>query len=108
VIVSADASGNLINATDTASTIVLGRAPRRMINTSGSPAKINPKAYVEAGVFKFGTTGGNALTIADIGKNACVLDNQTVVRAAGTTNSIVAGTVEAIDEDGGIWVKMGL
>ena len=77
-----------------------------MTITVRAAAKINPKASVEAGVFKFFTTGVNAITAADVGKTCCVLDNQTVVRAAGTSNSIVAGTVDSIDPDGGIWVKV--
>jgi hypothetical protein len=28
-----------------------------------------------------------------------------VVRQAGTANAILAGTVDSIDPDGGIWVK---
>ncbi len=106
VLVATNANGELLNAADTAALTVQGRAAQRMANTGGAAAKVTPKARVEAGVFKFGTTGGNALTAADVGKNAYVLDNQTVVRAAGTTNSIIAGTVDSIDPDGGIWVKV--
>lgn len=107
-LVAANANGELRPAADVAATTVVGVAQRRMTNTTGAAAKNALPAKVAAGVFKFVTTGGNALTAADIGKNACVLDDQTVVRAAGTTNSIVAGTVESIDPDGGIWVKVGL
>lgn len=107
-LVSTDASGNLGPASDTAATTVVGVAMRKMANATGAPAKVVPPAKVAAGIFKFVTTGGNALTAADIGKNACVLDDQTVVRAAGTTNSIVAGRVDSIDPDGGIWVAINL
>lgn len=105
VLTATNAAGELVNAADTAGLTVQGRAPRRMANTTGAAAKLKPAANVEAGVFKWATTGANALTAADIGKNACVLDNQTVVRAAGTVNAIVAGTVDSIDPDGGVWVK---
>lgn len=107
-LVAANANGELRPAADVAAITVVGVAQLKMVNTTGAAAKCTPKARVAAGVFKFATTGGNALTAADIGKNACVLDDQTVVRAAGTTNAIVAGTVESIDPDGGIWVKVGL
>lgn len=106
VLVATDATGALVNASDTAGLTVVGRAPRRMVNSTGAAAKLKPAANVEAGVFKYGTTGANALTAADVGKNAIVLDNQTVVRAAGAVNGIVAGTVDSIDADGGIWVKV--
>ena len=106
VLVSTNANGELINAADAANTTCIGVAPRRMANTGGAAAKVTPKAFAQAGCYKFGTTGGNAITAADVGKTCCVLDNQTVVRAAGTTNSIVAGIVDSIDPDGGIWVKV--
>lgn len=106
-IVAANANGELRPAADVAAITVLGVAAIRMVNATGAAARVTPRARVTAGVFKFVTTGGNALTAADIGKNACILDDQTVVRAAGTVNSIVAGTVQSIDSDGGIWVAIG-
>ena len=108
VITSADSSGNLVNAADTVGHTVLGISGRRMVNSVAAAGKVSPPASVRAGVFKFATTGANAITKADIGKLCYVLDNQTVVRAAGTTNSIPAGKVEAIDADGGIWVSFNL
>lgn len=105
VLVATNAAGELINAADAAGSTVQGRAPKRMAN-AGAAAKIKPAAYVEAGVFKFGTTGANAITAADVGKNCFVLDNQTVVRTAGTVNGIVAGVVDSMDPDGDVWVKV--
>jgi hypothetical protein len=105
-LVATNANGELIHATDAAGATVIGRAPRRMVNAGGAAAKITPKAYAEAGIFKYGTTGGSAIVAGDIGKNSFVLDNQTVVKTGGTTNAIVAGVVDSIDPDGGIWVKV--
>ena len=105
-LVANSAAGALIPASDTVGITVLGVAQRRMVNLTGAAATVTPGARVAAGVYKFATTGINALTAIDVGKNACVLDDQTVVRAAGTVNSIVAGVVESIDPDGGIWVKV--
>lgn len=101
-----NAAGALIPASDTAGITVVGVAQGRFVNATGAAATVTPASRAAAGCFKFGTTGGNALTVVDVGKNACVLDDQTVVRAAGTTNSIVAGIVDSIDPDGGIWVKV--
>jgi len=106
VLVATNAAGELLNAADVAAMTVIGRAPKRMVN-AGAAAKIVPKAYVEAGVFKYGTTGGSAIVAGDIGKDCFVLDNQTVVKTAGTVNAIVAGKVQSIDPDGGIWVRVG-
>lgn len=104
-LVCANANGELRPGADVAGITFVGVAQVRMVNTSGAAAKVTPRARCAAGIFKFATTGGNALTAADIGKGAFILDDQTVVRAAGTTNSIQAGTVDSIDPDGGIWVK---
>lgn len=103
---AANANGELRPAADVANITVVGVAQRKMVNTTGAAAKCVPPAKVAAGCFKFATTGANALTAADIGKNAYVLDDQTVVRQAGTVNNIVAGVVDSIDPDGGIWIKV--
>jgi hypothetical protein len=107
-LVAANANGELRPAADVANVTVVGVAQQQMANPTGAAARPSNgrRAKVAAGCFKFATTGGNALTAADIGKNAYVLDDQTVVRQAGTTNSIVAGVVDSIDSDGGIWVKV--
>jgi hypothetical protein len=105
-LVANNAAGALIPASDTAGITVIGRAELRMVNATGAAAKVTPRARVAAGIFKFATTGGSALTAVDIGKNAFVLDDQTVVRTGGTTNAIVAGVVDSIDPDGGVWVKV--
>lgn len=105
VLVATDATGNLVNATDTANLTVQGRAARRMANSAGAAAKIKPAAQVEAGIFKWKNAGANGLTKADLGKSAYVVDNETVGKAAATTNSVVAGTLDSIDSDGGVWVR---
>lgn len=105
-LVATNANGELRPAADAAGLTVQGVAQGKMVNTSGAAAKPTPRARVAAGTYKFATTGGNAITAADLGKNCYVLDDQTVVRAAGTVNSIIAGIVDAIDADGGIWVKV--
>lgn len=105
-IVATNANGELLPGADTAGLTVIGVAPQKMANTGGAAAVIDPPARVLAGCFKFDTTGGNAITAADIGKTCCALDDHTVVRAAGTVNSIVVGVVDSIDDDGGIWVKV--
>lgn len=107
-IIATSATGDLRPAADVAGLAVVGVAPLRMQNTAGVAAKIVPGAKVRAGVFKFATTGVNAITAADLGRNCFVLDDQTVVRAAGTVNSIIAGKVEAIDADGSIWVSINI
>jgi len=105
-LVAANANGELRPAADVAAITVLGVAPQKMVNSGGAAAKVTPKAKLMAGIFKFKTTGGSAITAADIGKNCFVLDDQTVVKTGGTTNAIVAGVVDSMDPDGDVWVKV--
>lgn len=100
-----NAAGALVPASDTAALTVLGCALIRMVNGGGAAATVFPPAKVAAGIFKWDTGGAHPIVAADIGKNCFVLDDHTVVEAAGTVNSIVAGTVDSIDPDGSIWVK---
>lgn len=105
VMVGRNAAGDLVNAADVAGITVIGFSDQRMVNATGGAAKVKPPARVRKGVAKFGTTGANAVTKADLNQNVFVLDNQTVVKTAGTSNAIVAGVLDAIDADGGCWVK---
>lgn len=103
-LVATNAAGDLVPASDTAGLTVQGRARKPMINATGAALAPTHFDSVEAGVFCWNTTGGSAITKADIGKNAYVLDDNTVVRTGGTVNAIIAGTVDSVDSDG-VWVK---
>ena len=105
-IVATNAAGDLVPASDTAGLTVQGRARQAMKNTTGAPVAIDPPSGVEAGVFKYDTSGGSAITKADVGQNCFILDDHTVVRAGGTVHAIVCGIVDSIDSDGGVWVKI--
>ena len=49
------------------------------------------------------------ITVANgVGRNATILDDQTVSLAATTTNDIVAGEIEAVDATLGVLVAIGL
>ena len=103
--VCCDATGALRPGADVAGLTFVGVAQLRMVNPSGVAARVKPAARFAVGVHKFATTGANAITAADLQKQCFILDDQTVVRQAGTGNAILAGTVDSIDPDGGIWVK---
>jgi hypothetical protein len=103
--VCCDATGALRPAADVAGLTFVGIAQLRMVNPSGVAAKVKPAARCAVGVFKLATAGANAITAADLQKPCFILDDQTVVRQAGTANAIPAGTVDSIDPDGQVWVK---
>lgn len=103
-LVSVNATGYAIPAADAASTRVMGRAERFIDNSAGADGDLD--CVVRVAVFKLENSAGAALTLADVGKDVMVEDDQTV--ALTSANSIVAGQLEEIDEDGGVWVAVGL
>lgn len=91
-LVAQDASGNAVAAKDAANLIVLGRAE----NSAASGEKIVAKK----GCFLFENgTDGEALTLANIGNDCYIVDDQTVGKIGGT-NKIKAGKVIDVTDDG--------
>lgn len=89
-------------ASDVAGMRVLGRAQMTSDATAGGPNGLLADGAgsfdVATGVFIYDNpTGANQLTVLDIGKLAYVLTDHEVARAAGTTNSVIAGRVLAVD-----------
>lgn len=100
-LVSVNATGYAIPSADTAGTRVIGRAEELADNTAGADGAKTIR--VNKGVHHWNNAGGGpAVDQDDIGKNAMVTDDNTV--GESSTNSIVAGVIDEIDADGGIWV----
>lgn len=97
-IVATDATGRAVNGADTAGLIVQGRAEH-----SASYADGDREIVVGKGIFLYANDG--TITIADVGGVCTVLDNQTVSKAATTTNDIAAGHIEEVTSEG-VWVDM--
>jgi hypothetical protein len=58
------------------------------------------------GTFQFfNSAAGDAITIADIGKTAYVVDDQTVAKTNGTNTRSAAGVIQDVDAQG-VWVKI--
>lgn len=72
-----------------------------VIGVAQHPAEAGERINVKCGCYAFDGTG---ITNADIGKTVYAADDQTVAKA--TTNSIVAGTVFEVDDEG-VWVVIG-
>lgn len=60
-------------------------------------------AEAERGCFRFDNLPGDAITIADIGGTAYIVDDQTVARTNGTNTRSVAGIIRDVDATG-VWV----
>lgn len=61
---------------------------------------------VEKGIFRFGNSAsGDLITIADIGANAFIVDDQTVAKTNGTSTRSIAGVIVDVDAQG-VWVRI--
>src|SRR5574343_407533 len=63
---------------------------------------------VRQGVFKFANSSGDPLAIGDVGGLCYVENDQTISKTSGGATQSVAGTFVALDDDGGVWVWLGL
>ena len=91
-LVAQNASGNAVPASDAAGLVVLGRAEATV--SAGDVLVIRRGAFL----FDNGTST-EALTVADIGADCYVVDDQTVGKLGGT-NRVKAGKVLDVTDDG--------
>ena len=71
----------------------------------GGASNGDVEAEVERGVFRFANSAaGDAITIADIGNDCFIVDDQTVALTNGTNTRSVAGKIEDVDALG-VWVR---
>lgn len=97
---SVNASGYLVNGTNTASTRCAG------IANGGGTAAVNGAFEVDVhpgGVIKLKNSTVQPVTQAYVGKHCYIEDNETV--AISTSQKIRAGLIEAVDSDG-VWVNI--
>ncbi len=82
----------------------VGMAEETADNTGGASGDIKVKVRRD-GWFRFANSAaGDLITIADIGNNCYILDNQTVAKIDGSTTRSVAGKVRDVDATG-IWIE---
>lgn len=80
---------------------VAGRARKQYDNTVGGHALAALTVEVEEGYFKY--ANGDSIVQADVGKDAYLVDDQTVSKGAAGKSR--AGTIVGVDTDG-VWVQM--
>lgn len=81
-----------------------GIAKAEADNTGGANGAI--KVEVEKGVFPFANSAaGDAITAADIGAVAYIVDDQTVAKTNGGATRSAAGTIVDLDA-AGVWVRI--
>lgn len=92
--VSRNATGFAVAASDTAAEKVVGVADEQIDNTAGADGDLS--VIVRKGVFEF-TTLGTAVDQADMGNEVFVSDDNNIEKVGGVVNNIRAGTLDAID-----------
>lgn len=102
-LVAANASGYAVPGSTATTLTALGRAEESVDNSAGSAgAKV---VTVRRGVFKFANLAADAVTQAELGKTAYIVDDQTVAKTSGTNTRSAAGKVLGIDADG-VWIEI--
>lgn len=97
----ASATGLLATPGDTAGLVVVGIHAKKAIEANGDNAEVvNGAAWF---------VNDGTVTVANgVGRNATLLDDQTVSVAGTTTNDIVVGEIEAVDSTLGVLVAIGV
>ena len=102
-LVARDAAGYATPGATATTLIGVGRANETIDNTGGANGAVSVE--VEKGVFRFGNSAGDPITIADIGATCYIEDDETVSKTnAGGNSQSVAGTIFDVDANG-VWVK---
>jgi hypothetical protein len=96
---------NTAKAADAATYQCVGVATETV---TGGGANGDVTIKVEAAEFPFASgAGGDAITAADIGKLAYVIDDQTVGKTNPNSIRAAAGRITGVDGDGTVWVRVG-
>ena len=82
----------------------VGVAQELADNSAGANGAINVK--VRRGTFRFNnSSAGDLITLANVGSDCYVVDDQTVALTNGTSTRSVAGKIRDVDADG-VWVEI--
>lgn len=105
-LVARDAAGR---ATPGATAVGLKGLGRVEVFTDNSAGAAGDKTVrIRVGCFQWGNSAaGDAITAADIGNDAYMVDDQTVAKTDGGTTRSVAGKIFDVDAKG-VWVRSGV
>lgn len=103
-LVCLNASGYAVPGSTSATLSARGVAQEQVDNSSGLAG--DKRVETRRGVFKFANSAsGDAITIANIGANCYIVDDQTVALTHATTTRSLAGVIRGVDSDG-VWVEI--
>ena len=101
-IVAINAAGYAVPGTTSAALQAAGAAEQRADNTGGAAGAI--RVRVRKGPHRFANSAAaDAITLADVGSDCYIVDDQTVAKTHATNTRSVAGKVFDVDADG-VWV----
>lgn len=100
----ANAAGHAVKGTAAAGLLALGRAEQTIDNSTGAAGDVAIEIHPGHFIWE-NAAGGDAVTLADIGHHAWIVDDQTVGRTPSASRS-PAGIVIDVTDDG-VWVKSG-
>lgn len=105
-LVMLNASGYAVPGAAATGQIAAGRAEGYVDNSAGANA--DKAVTVRRGVFRYdNSASADLITIAEIGDDCYIVDDQTVAKTDGTGTRSVAGKVVNVDSLG-VWVKIGI
>lgn len=82
----------------------VGVADETVDNTAGASGDLKVPVRND-GWFRFANSAaGDLITIADIGTNAYIVDNQTVAKTDGVATRSIAGKIRDVDATG-VWIE---
>lgn len=98
-LVARNAAGYAVEGSTALGLHGVGRAEERVDNSSGAAGDLAIK--VREGIFRYAnSSAGDAIAIADIGKVAYIVDDQTVAKTSGSGTRSPAGIVADVDSLG--------
>lgn len=99
-----NSSGYLTKGATSTSLKCVGIMKETADNSAGANAAITGK--VKRGCFQFANSASTDLiTLAEVGSDCYIVDDQTVAKTSGSSSRSVAGKVRDVDA-GGVWVEI--
>ncbi len=102
-IVCINASGLATKGATSTTLKAVGIADASADNSAGAASAIRVK--VRRGCFKLANSAStDQITLADIGADAYIVDDQTVAKTSGSSTRSVAGVIRDVESDG-VWIE---
>lgn len=104
VIVARNSSGYAVNGAATAANKTLGVSTEMTDNGGGLAGDLKAKVRRNVVANFANSASADEITIADVGNDAYVVDNQTVAKTSDTNARPVAGKIVDVDA-AGVWIE---